>query len=334
MCIALTRHSPSFDPARGHDLLDVARDVHEVHAGGHVHRQVDGVGLHAGPPSGQKLPRDSDRLRGESPRRPARGVRRLTRRAAPSGLLSACGPDQPPLGALVALALALAALPRGGASPQASRAAGLRRGRRARAPRRGRARRGRAAGDGPLARGLRGRGGRPPPDGRVLRAGRRAPSGAAGGPTSRRVSPAPASGPRPRAAASCLRRRHPRRPPTMERVRPSLRRFLETDVREGDWVTLVAPEQQLWWTARNGWEYRQLAVRRRPARGPGQGRQLPATGRACARSSTPGATGQAVMAGGMSAGRWSPGGSPRRRRGRAGRFAGVGEPNAPVRGSR
>jgi len=48
-------------------------------------------------------------------------------------------------------------------------------------------------------------------------------------------------------------------PPTMERVRVSLRRFLETDVREGDWVTLVAPEQELWWTARNAWEYRQLA---------------------------------------------------------------------------
>ena len=47
--------------------------------------------------------------------------------------------------------------------------------------------------------------------------------------------------------------------PTMERVRTSLRRFLETDVREGDWVTVVAPEQQLWWTARNAWEYRQLA---------------------------------------------------------------------------
>ncbi len=48
-------------------------------------------------------------------------------------------------------------------------------------------------------------------------------------------------------------------PPTMERVRAALRHFLETDVREGDWVTVVAPEQQLWWTARNAWEYRQLA---------------------------------------------------------------------------
>jgi VWFA-related protein len=47
--------------------------------------------------------------------------------------------------------------------------------------------------------------------------------------------------------------------PTMERVRAALRHFLETDVREGDWVTVVAPQQQLWWTARNAWEYRQLA---------------------------------------------------------------------------
>jgi VWFA-related protein len=49
-------------------------------------------------------------------------------------------------------------------------------------------------------------------------------------------------------------------PPVAERVRQSLRKFVETDLREGDWVTLVAPEQQLWWTARNAWEYRQLAA--------------------------------------------------------------------------
>jgi VWFA-related protein len=47
-------------------------------------------------------------------------------------------------------------------------------------------------------------------------------------------------------------------PPVAENVRQSLRRFLEADVREGDWVTLFAPVQQLWWTARNAWEYRQL----------------------------------------------------------------------------
>ena len=48
-------------------------------------------------------------------------------------------------------------------------------------------------------------------------------------------------------------------PPTMARVQSALRHFLETDVREGDWVTVVAPRQQLWWTARNAWEYGQLA---------------------------------------------------------------------------
>ena len=47
--------------------------------------------------------------------------------------------------------------------------------------------------------------------------------------------------------------------PTMERVRVALRHFLEADVRQGDWITVVAPQQQLWWTARNAWEYRQLA---------------------------------------------------------------------------
>ena len=60
----------------------------------------------------------------------------------------------------------------------------------------------------------------------------------------------------------------------MERVRASLRRFLETDVREGDWVTVVAPEQQLWWTARNAWEYSAARGRRRPPRRPGRRRQL------------------------------------------------------------
>ena len=41
-------------------------------------------------------------------------------------------------------------------------------------------------------------------------------------------------------------------------VRAALRRFLDEEVREGDWVTLMAPEKQLWWTARTGWEIRQL----------------------------------------------------------------------------
>jgi len=49
-------------------------------------------------------------------------------------------------------------------------------------------------------------------------------------------------------------------PATMARVSEALRRFLEKDVREGDWITVVAPEEQLWWTARGAWEYRQLAA--------------------------------------------------------------------------
>ena len=47
-------------------------------------------------------------------------------------------------------------------------------------------------------------------------------------------------------------------PPVAENVRAALRRFLDEEVREGDWVTLMAPEKQLWWTARTGWEIRQL----------------------------------------------------------------------------
>ena len=49
-------------------------------------------------------------------------------------------------------------------------------------------------------------------------------------------------------------------PPSMVAVRRAIHRFLETDVREGDWVTLFAPEEQLWWTARGAWEYRQLGA--------------------------------------------------------------------------
>jgi VWFA-related protein len=45
-----------------------------------------------------------------------------------------------------------------------------------------------------------------------------------------------------------------------ENVRAALRRLVEEDLREGDWVTLLAPGQGLWWTARNAWEYRQLAA--------------------------------------------------------------------------
>jgi len=47
-------------------------------------------------------------------------------------------------------------------------------------------------------------------------------------------------------------------PPVAERVRVTLRHFLDEQVREGDWVTLMAPERQLWWTARNRWEVGEL----------------------------------------------------------------------------
>ncbi len=43
-----------------------------------------------------------------------------------------------------------------------------------------------------------------------------------------------------------------------ERVRHALRQFLASEVREGDWITVMAPDQGIWWTARNGWEYRQI----------------------------------------------------------------------------
>jgi VWFA-related protein len=49
-------------------------------------------------------------------------------------------------------------------------------------------------------------------------------------------------------------------PPAAERVRAALRRFVDNDLREGDWLTLMAPVQSLWWTARNRWEYAQLAA--------------------------------------------------------------------------
>jgi VWFA-related protein len=49
-------------------------------------------------------------------------------------------------------------------------------------------------------------------------------------------------------------------PPAAERVRAALRRFVENEIREGDWLTLMAPVQSLWWTARHSWEYGQLAA--------------------------------------------------------------------------
>jgi VWFA-related protein len=47
-------------------------------------------------------------------------------------------------------------------------------------------------------------------------------------------------------------------PPVAENVRAALRLFLDQEVREGDWVTLMAPDKQLWWTARSGWEIQKL----------------------------------------------------------------------------
>ena len=110
--------------------------------------------------------------------------------------------------------------------------------------------------------------------------------------------------------------------PTMERVRTSLRRFLEKDVREGDWVTVVAPEQQLWWTARNAWEYKQLAgvVGRLVGQGAGDSYADWAMVRALE-------YGQEGI-GGMSA---AVTGAGSKSSGGPGQFAVVGDPNAPVK---
>jgi VWFA-related protein len=112
-------------------------------------------------------------------------------------------------------------------------------------------------------------------------------------------------------------------PPAMERVRAALRRFLDADVREGDWVTVVAPEQQLWWTARNAWEYRQLAAV--VSRLVGQGKGDSAGDWAVLHAVEYGKEG----IGGMSAA-LGPGGSSATEGG-PGRFAVVGDANAPVR---
>jgi VWFA-related protein len=90
------------------------------------------------------------------------------------------------------------------------------------------------------------------------------------------------------------------RPASVERIRAALRRFLETDAREGDWITLVAPEQQIWWTARNGWEYRQLAAvsDRLVGQGGGDGYGDWAAVRALEYGLSGATGGRAVMAGG------------------------------------
>jgi VWFA-related protein len=60
-------------------------------------------------------------------------------------------------------------------------------------------------------------------------------------------------------------------PTSLPRMRKAIRGFLETDVREGDWVTVAAPEQEVWWTARTGWEYAQLAAVVDRVKGQGSG---------------------------------------------------------------
>jgi len=110
-------------------------------------------------------------------------------------------------------------------------------------------------------------------------------------------------------------------PPVAERVRQSLRKFLETDVREGDWVTVVAPWQQLWWTARNGWEYRQLAsvVGRLQAHGTGD----TYADFGCVRGLEYGQMGIGGESAAVKGDRHASDGAP-------GRFEVVGDPNAPV----
>ncbi|MGE5124668.1 MAG: VWA domain-containing protein [Betaproteobacteria bacterium] len=110
-------------------------------------------------------------------------------------------------------------------------------------------------------------------------------------------------------------------PPVAERVRASLRRFLETDVREGDWVTLVAPFQQLWWTARNAWEYRQLDAVVAQLEGHGSGDSFADWARVRSLEyGRPGTGGESAAVTGAGSGT---------SRG-PGQFAVVGDPNAPV----
>jgi VWFA-related protein len=48
-------------------------------------------------------------------------------------------------------------------------------------------------------------------------------------------------------------------PQVSEWVRATLAPFLEREVKDGDSVTIVAPEENVWWTARTPWEHRQLS---------------------------------------------------------------------------
>ncbi|HEX9187688.1 MAG TPA: VWA domain-containing protein, partial [Vicinamibacteria bacterium] len=92
-------------------------------------------------------------------------------------------------------------------------------------------------------------------------------------------------------------------PSSLPRVRAAIRSFLETDVREGDWVTVTAPEQEVWWSARTGWEYRQLAtvVDRIKGQGSGDGYADWTTVRGL-EEGLPGVGGQRLVMGGASPG--------------------------------
>lgn len=96
------------------------------------------------------------------------------------------------------------------------------------------------------------------------------------------------------------------------RLTTALRGFLATDVRPGDWVTLVAPEQELWWTARTPWEHRQLAVVLGRLKGQGAGDSYRDWESVRAlETQLPGATGgSGVMAGGDASAGGRPAGIP------------------------
>jgi VWFA-related protein len=93
------------------------------------------------------------------------------------------------------------------------------------------------------------------------------------------------------------------------RLATALRRLLEEDVRDGDWVTLVAPEQQLWWTARTAWEHQQLAAVVGRLKGQGAGNSYADWESLRAiQSQLPGVGGRGAVMAGADAGAASPGG--------------------------
>jgi len=112
-------------------------------------------------------------------------------------------------------------------------------------------------------------------------------------------------------------------PPSMAAVRRAIHRFLEEDVREGDWVTVFAPEQEMWWTARGAWEYRQLAAAADRLVGQGKGDSY--RDWAAVRDAEYGQMGVGgEIHGVIGAASSATSGGP-------GQFAVVGDPNAPVK---